>query len=575
MSEQEDNEIAAFLGAEPSEDQEIKDFLQGPSRIRPAIDAGIDATKKMIGEMAPAVLNPYEPVGQVLRKIPIPYGKQTREYLENKVGDAAEEGGRLNPDMNPAARMASAAALTPYAVAASQYPTNAEEAGMLVAPFAESILGKMRAAKLGISSAESGTLEGSAPRGQQLSQEASSLPPRTPQTSGPSEVQGASTPSVTGISESVKGVPDDYNAFLERESNYFKVDPKDPGLRDKIIKESKQQLSDHEAMAKEGLKENPIIKASIERAKARLAKAEAGPPMAQAPNTSAPGPLVQFVGSQSKIPRRTFEFARENLDEVANAKPVAEAEQAYGKAAGGLKNSREAIYNRTGKLLEPNSKYMDSINRVDDISNGRIKDAAGNPVPMTPQDALEGVQSINNFFKTKEGTMALAADQDIGNALHNLQENLYSFLENNGNPGMRKAARDLRLAYTKDAFSEWLPKNKNGGTDALRTLLAGAQVAGGVGKMLVGSPSGIPLVASGLSVSPKVAMGVLRTEKAMGNVGQSISNAAQAMNSPIRGTGPMPDTSNAMRIAMALAAKKKSEEQNRAKMEALRKARGF
>lgn len=138
------------------------------------------------------------------------------------------------------------------------------------------------------------------------------------------------------------------------------------------------------------------------------------------------------------------------------------------------------------------------------------------PEKMTPQTALEGIQSINRFMRNKVNTAKLDKEQ-VGELLAQKEE-LIQFLENNGTPGMRAAASTLRKAHVKENLSRIMPQNKFGGTDALRTMGAGATAAGAASLALAGHPlAAIPLGLEALTASPAFLGGAIRNYQAASN----------------------------------------------------------
>ena len=230
-----------------------------------------------------------------------------------------------------------------------------------------------------------------------------------------------------------------------------------------------------------------------------------------------PGIFAQIGSARTKVAPGDIQQAIDNPS-VWDAPSVNAANKSYCEAAGNLKGVARSLREQTGKVLLSEADYAEAINRPGRILAGTEIAADGSQVKMDPQTALEGIQSINRFTRNKANTSKLDKEQ-IGELLRQKEE-LLTFLENNGTTGMREAATVLRKAHVKENLSKIMPQNKFGGTDALRTMGAGATGAGAVSLALAGFPlAAVPLAAEAISASPAFLGGAIRNY-------QSISNPA-------------------------------------------------
>ena len=243
---------------------------------------------------------------------------------------------------------------------------------------------------------------------------------------------------------------------------------------------------------------------------------------------SNPGIAAQLWQARTKVPAGDIQQAI-NDPSVWDAPSVAEGNAAYGKAAGTLQGAARSLRSQTGKVLLGEADWSEAINRPGRILAGTelVADSTGAMVPakMDPQTALEGIQSINRFTRNKANTAKLDKEQ-IGELLKQ-KDALLTFLENNGTPGMREAALTLRKAHVKENLSRIMPQNKFGGTDALRTMGAGATAAGAASLALAGHPiAAIPLAAEAITASPAFLGGAIRNYQALSNPAVIGSGAA-------------------------------------------------
>lgn len=149
------------------------------------------------------------------------------------------------------------------------------------------------------------------------------------------------------------------------------------------------------------------------------------------------------------------------------------------------------------------------------------------PVKMDPQTALEGVQSINRFMRNKVNTAKLDPEQ-IGELLAQ-KEQLTQFLEQNGTPGMRAAAKVLRKAHVSENLGRIAPVNKSGGTDVLRSMVAAGEGATAASHALSGNVIGaVPYAFDAVAASPAMLGGAIRNYHSASNP-QVMGAASRAM----------------------------------------------
>ncbi len=232
-----------------------------------------------------------------------------------------------------------------------------------------------------------------------------------------------------------------------------------------------------------------------------------------------PGILAKIGQARTKVLANDIQQAIDDPS-VFEAPTVAEANAAYGKAVGPNLTLKKSLTQKLNKTILAAGDTHEEINTVGRIFNGTemVTDATGKQVPavLDPQTALDGVQGINKFLKNKANT-ATMDEQDIGTII-NLKQGLLDWMENNGSPDIRKAASLVRKAHVKENLSQILPQNKYGGTDALRTMAAGATASGAAGLALAGHPlAAVPLAAEAITASPAFLGGTIRNMQALSN----------------------------------------------------------
>lgn len=226
-----------------------------------------------------------------------------------------------------------------------------------------------------------------------------------------------------------------------------------------------------------------------------------------------PGIIAQLAAARSKVPAQDVEQALRDPS-VFKAPTVEAANKAYGESVGQLKSAARTMREQTGKTLLGESDWTEAINRPGRILAGIEKTSKGKKVKMDGQTALEGIQAINRFTRNKANTAKLDKEQ-LGELLTQ-KESLISWLENNGTPGMRQAASVLRKAHVRENLSRLVPQNKFGGTDVLRSTLAGTAGMGALSLALAGHPAAaIPFAAEAVTASPAFWGGAIRNYQAI------------------------------------------------------------
>ncbi len=222
-------------------------------------------------------------------------------------------------------------------------------------------------------------------------------------------------------------------------------------------------------------------------------------PIASAP-PSKPGFVAQLIQGRAGrgMSLGEAQYAVDNPQVFDRAKSIPDAQAAYAESTPGLMGKGDSLAQSLNKTVVEPGDYNNAINKAGRLLNGTPIPADG-VTELTPQIALDGVQSINQAMRNKQYTAALSPD-DVRRTLAT-KDGLMDFLQNNGSPNMRAAAKDLFEAHVKDAFSDFLPQNKYGSTDAMRTMSGMQGLAGGVGAAAAGVGTSL---ATG-SVAPAVA----------------------------------------------------------------------
>lgn len=260
---------------------------------------------------------------------------------------------------------------------------------------------------------------------------------------------------------------------------------------------------------------------------------------ASAVKGSKPGGMAQLAQARAgrNISLGEAQYAIDHPEALSNAKSIDAANEAYADSVPGLKGKVQSLSERLNKTSISTSDYENAINRAGRLLNGTpIK--ADKALALTPQDALEGVQTINQAMRDKRFTMAMPEDQV--RAFMKVKDGLMDYLQNNGAPNVRAAAKDLFEAHVKDAFSNWLPHNKFGSPDALRTMMSMKELGAAGALTAAGHPGGAALIAgNAMLTSPKVWGGLIKGYGAM----------SQAASSPIVQQGLLAGAAGASNIA--------------------------
>jgi hypothetical protein len=250
------------------------------------------------------------------------------------------------------------------------------------------------------------------------------------------------------------------------------------------------------------------------------------------------------------------QYAIDNPNVLSDAKSIPEANAAYADSVSGLQGKTQSIAQRLNQTIIGPGDYNNAINRAGRLLNGTPVPADG-ATKLSPQDALEGVQTINQALRDKMYTSAMPPQQ-VGEILK-VKDGLMDYLQNNGSPGMRAAAKDLFEAHVKDAFSNWLPQNKFGSTDALRTMSGMGQMAGGAALAAAGHPVGGAILAGNAALS---------SPRVLGSIIQNVGAAPAALSAGVKIAAPVlaneaggPDTSKLPPIlARILAARRQGNQ---------------
>lgn len=249
-------------------------------------------------------------------------------------------------------------------------------------------------------------------------------------------------------------------------------------------------------------------------------------PSGKGPPPSKPGLFAQWIQGRAgrKISLGEAQYAVDNPAVLDRAKSIDEAVDAYGDAVLGLKGKIQSLRQRLNKASIGSGDYTNAIDRADRLYRG-TPIPADKAISLTPQDALEGVQTINQAIRDKQFTMSLPPDQ-VSEYLK-IKDNLMNYLQNNGAPRIRQAARDLFEAHVKENFSSWLPQNKFGSADALRTTWAAGQAGTAASLALMGHPiSALPIVANAAMASPKVLGGIIKGAGAVKTAANGLAGEA-------------------------------------------------
>lgn len=229
-----------------------------------------------------------------------------------------------------------------------------------------------------------------------------------------------------------------------------------------------------------------------------------------------PGFMAQLVQGKAKVSPGTAQYAIDHPEVLDKAKSIEEATKDYVDATPGLKGKVQSLAQRLNKTVIRPPDYDAAIDRAGRLLSGTELDKGGNALPLRPQDALEGVQSINQALRDKMFTSQMHPDQL--SEIFKVKDGLMDFLQDNGAPKIREAAKALFEAHVKDAFSDWLPRNKYGSTDALRTTMGMSKLGVAGALAASGHPlAALPIAAETAMTSPKVMGQLIREGGALRN----------------------------------------------------------
>lgn len=258
---------------------------------------------------------------------------------------------------------------------------------------------------------------------------------------------------------------------------------------------------------------------------------------------SKPGTAAELIQGRAgrAISLGEAQYAIDHPEVLSKGQSVKEAGAVYENATPGLKGKVQSLAQRLNKTGIGPGDYENAINRAGRLLNGTPIESDGASI-LSPQDALEGVQTINKAMRDKRFTMALPEDQV--KEYMKLKDGLMGFLQENGAPEIKAAAKNLFEAHVRDAFSGWLPKNKFGSTDAVRTMTgmgqlgtAGALATTGVPGMIAATP----IAANAMLSSPRVLGELIKTSGAIPSIASKSAVAGQAVSNKMGGESePLP-----------------------------------
>lgn len=271
-------------------------------------------------------------------------------------------------------------------------------------------------------------------------------------------------------------------------------------------------------MAKGAIGESMATRAAATEAAGAADAAKMGiptvPDAAIAARSSKPGTIAQLIQGRAgrSMSLGEAQYALDNPKVLTDAKSIAEAGKDYADATPDLVGKVQSLAKRLNVTAIGPGDYNEAINRAGRLLNGTPIPSDG-ATSLTAQDALEGVQTINKAMRDKRFTMALPEDQV--RTFMELKDGLMGFLQENGAPGLRAAGKNLFEAHVKDAFSSWVPKNKFGSTDALRTMTGMGQLGTAAALTAAGHPLvALPIAANAALTSPRVLGGLIKNAAA-------------------------------------------------------------
>lgn len=189
---------------------------------------------------------------------------------------------------------------------------------------------------------------------------------------------------------------------------------------------------------------------------------------------------------------------------LSNPTSLEQAGHAYAATTPGLTslrdNSRKLLGTRfpgKGTLKGVVDDAMDRLEGVVNKGVGGKEGVAANP--LTPQDALNGIQAANQLLEVP----GIRQNKPLFSAVLSAKENLSAFLESQpGNSGFGGASRQYFNANVADQFGSWLPQNKGRTTNALRVGSTVGTAIGGVASMNPALVAGA--LGAGAAFSPRM-----------------------------------------------------------------------
>ena len=214
--------------------------------------------------------------------------------------------------------------------------------------------------------------------------------------------------------------------------------------------------------------------------------------------------LAETLQATSGINKKSLMDVFQRGKQIFSSPSVEEALGKYVKSIPGLEGAEDNLRKFFGKTVKgvviPKTELtVDDYKRYLDLTKEELLTGKNDP-----QASLNAVQSIHKILREMPG--GSQASKNAGNvrALIKERENFMGLLKDNF-PEFEKANQALRDAHTNESFEHWLPQNKNLSPNVLRTLLAGRNMAAGVGDVIsgdIGSAAARGLAAA--SSSPKM-----------------------------------------------------------------------
>lgn len=223
--------------------------------------------------------------------------------------------------------------------------------------------------------------------------------------------------------------------------------------------------------------------------------------MSEVKKAAKPGALATILSAGARLNPQDVQRSLDH-PEIMYGPSVEKETAVYVKTLGGLKGKVESLSGRLNATIVDPADYKEAINKAGRLLN-KTPLESDIEKKLSPQIALDGVQSINKLLRDKMYTSSLGKDA-IRNIM-TVKDGLMEFLENNGSPNLRKAASNLRDAYIRESMSNWMPKNKFGSNDTLRAMAMAGEVGSAAKTMLMGHPlAALPIAGAAAYMSPKI-----------------------------------------------------------------------